>query len=51
MKDFNSWLKTEVANFGLENIPNSPPIESAGTLELNYWSDVCINEEEQNKKM
>jgi len=27
------------SQFGLENIPNSPPKESAGILELNYWSN------------
>jgi hypothetical protein len=34
--------------FGLENIQN-PPIESAGTLELGYWSDLCGNESIQKK--
>lgn len=27
--------------FGLENIPNAPPIESAGIQELRWFSDVC----------
>lgn len=36
--------------FGLEDIPNSPPKESAGVLELNYWSNFqCGNETEQSK--
>ena len=35
-------------SFGLENIPNSPPKESAGILDLNYWSNVC-NESEQTQ--
>ncbi len=35
--------------FGLENIPNIPPNDSAGILELNYWSDVCGGEPEQNR--
>ncbi|MAH07979.1 hypothetical protein CMI38_07060 [Candidatus Pacearchaeota archaeon] len=31
--------------FGLEGIPNAPPLESAGILELNYYSEfVCGNE-------
>jgi len=34
--------------FGLENIPNAPPLESAGTLDLHYWSSVtCGNDSEQ----
>lgn len=38
------------APFGLDNIPN-PPKESAGILELNYWTDfgVCGNESEQGE--
>ena len=32
--------------FGLENIPNAPANESAGILELTYWSDVCSEEEQ-----
>ncbi len=38
------------APFGLENIPN-PPSESAGTLELHYWTDfgMCGNETEQTQ--
>jgi hypothetical protein len=35
--------------FQLDNIPNSPPKISAGTLELNYWSDLCGNESVQSK--
>ncbi len=37
--------------FGLEDIPNSPPKESAGTLELNWWTDFgeCGNESKQTK--
>jgi len=38
------------APFGLEDIPNAPPEESAGVLELNYWSNFqCGNETEQSK--
>jgi len=34
--------------FGLENIPNSPPLESAGILDLNWWTGfACGNESEQ----
>lgn len=37
--------------FGLENIPNQPK-QSAGTLELNYWSEfVCGNETIQNQTL
>ena len=36
-------------SFGLENIPNSPPIESAGVLDLNWWSDMCGGESMQEK--
>jgi len=32
--------------FGLENIPNPPAPDSAGTLELNYWSDVACGTED-----
>ncbi len=36
--------------FGLEDIPNNPPLESAGTLELNYWANTnCSHESEQTK--
>lgn len=36
--------------FGLENIPNAPPKESAGTLKLNWWSEfTCGNESKQNQ--
>lgn len=36
--------------FGLENIPN-PPKQTAGTLELNWWTDfmACENEPEQTR--
>ena len=36
-------------SFGLENIPNAPPIESAGVLDLNWWSDMCGGESIQEK--
>jgi len=40
MKDFNSWLKTEVANFGLENIPTkfkpTPYDDPAANHEIEY---------------
>jgi hypothetical protein len=38
--------------FGLENIPNLP-IQTAGILELNYWSDFnfCGNESKQTKEL
>ena len=38
------------APFGLEDIPN-PPVESAGVLDLNWWTDFggCGNESELNK--
>jgi len=41
---------TYTAPFGLEDIPN-PPTESAGTLELTYWTDfgACGNESEQSQ--
>jgi len=36
--------------FGLENIPNSPPKESAGILKLNWWTEFeCGNESKQNQ--
>src|SRR3989344_1860476 len=36
--------------FGLEDIPNAPPIASAGTLDLHYWSAFsCGNESEQSR--
>lgn len=39
------WDSVDIFNytspFNLDNIPNSPPKESAGILELNYWSDIC----------
>ncbi|MBS3080829.1 hypothetical protein J4221_05130 [Candidatus Pacearchaeota archaeon] len=37
-------------SFGLENIPNAPPINSSGTLELNWFSEFsCGNESLDNK--
>lgn len=41
--------------FGLEDIPNAPPIDSAGILELKWFSDACsdengLNESESDKK-
>ena len=47
---FYRWDSEENRNytgsFGLENIPNSPPLESAGILDLYYWSDVCSESEQ-----
>ncbi len=35
--------------FGLDDIPNAPPKESAGILKLTYWAALCsTNETEQN---
>ena len=46
------WNSTEdilySAPFGLDDIPNAPPKESAGILELNYWGNTtCGVEQEQ----
>ncbi len=40
-----------ISPFGLEDIPNNPPLESAGILELNWWANfgVCGNELKQTK--
>ncbi len=37
--------------FGLDDIPNAPPKESAGTLKVTYWADICSNETEQNNTL
>jgi len=36
--------------FGLDDIPNAPPKQSAGTLEINWWSNfgMCGNETQQS---
>ncbi len=50
---FYQWDLSEIRNysaqFGLENIPNLPK-ESAGILDLNYWSNaICGNESNQGE--
>jgi len=49
---FYMWDSSGIINytapFGLENIPN-PPEESAGILELNYWSNFSCNRTEQEQ--
>ena len=48
------WYRWDAVNpilytwpFGLENIPNPPRPQSAGTLDLHYWSGICSNESDQ----
>ncbi|MEN9626536.1 MAG: hypothetical protein RL557_864 [archaeon] len=37
--------------FGLDDIPNAPPKEAAGVLELNWWSEFSCGEEMMNTRM
>ena len=44
-------LNIYTAPFNLDGIPNAPPKESAGILDLNYWSEFSCGNESKNSAL